>query len=70
VQQRQFTNFVLRGEFLQGRRSLTPRVRAIPDPGSDPWVAVRKGHEIEDRRSQTGKADVDYRFDLSFPRAR
>jgi hypothetical protein len=46
--QRQFTNFALRGEFLQEQEIADSGVFVrFPDPGSDPWVAVRKGHEIE-----------------------
>ncbi len=45
---RQFTNFVLRGEFLQEHDIADSGVYfRFPDPGNDPWVAVNKGHEME-----------------------
>jgi hypothetical protein len=45
---KQFTNFVLRGEFVQDQAMADSGVFIrFPDPGNDPWVAVRKGHEIE-----------------------
>jgi hypothetical protein len=45
---RQFTNFVLRGEFVQEQAIADSGVfLRFPDPGQDPWVAVKKGHEME-----------------------
>ncbi len=45
---RQFTNFVLRGEFLQAQDIADSGVfLRFPDPGNDPWVAVKQGHEME-----------------------
>ena len=45
---RPFTNFVLRGEFLQEQEIADSGVfLRFPDPGNDPWVAVKKGHEME-----------------------
>jgi len=45
---RQFTNFVLRGEFVQEQEIADSGVfLRFPDPGNDPWVAVKKGHEME-----------------------
>jgi len=45
---RQFTNFVLRGEFVQEQEIADSGVfLRFPDPGKDPWVAVHKGHEME-----------------------
>ena len=45
---RQFTNFVLRGEFMQEQDIADSGVfLRFPDPGQDPWVAVHKGHEME-----------------------
>ena len=45
---RQFTNFVLRGEFLQKQDIADSGVfLRFPDPGNDPWSAVKKGHEME-----------------------
>lgn len=43
-----FTNFVLRGEFLQEQEAADSGVfLRFPDPGNDPWVAVKRGHEVE-----------------------
>jgi hypothetical protein len=45
---RRFTNFVLRGEFVQEQDSADSGVFVrFPDPGNDPWVAVKQGHEFE-----------------------
>lgn len=45
---RQYTNFILRGEFLQEQNIADSGVFIrFPDPENDPWNAVRKGHEIE-----------------------
>lgn len=45
---RQFTNFVLRGEFMQEQDMADSGVfLRFPDPGQDPWVAVHQGHEME-----------------------
>ena len=45
---RVFTNFVLRGEFLQEQPIADSGVFVrFPDPGSDPWSAVKRGHEME-----------------------
>jgi hypothetical protein len=45
---RTFTNFVLRGEFLQQEPIADSGVFIrFPDPGNDPWLAVKKGHEME-----------------------
>jgi hypothetical protein len=45
---RPFTNFVLRGEFLQEQAIADSGVFVrFPDPGNDPWAAVNKGHEVE-----------------------
>ncbi|MEW6158176.1 MAG: DUF1080 domain-containing protein [Verrucomicrobiota bacterium] len=46
--QRPFTNFVLRGEWMQeGAESDSGIFMRFPDPGNDPWVAVKQGHEFE-----------------------
>jgi hypothetical protein len=43
-----FTNFVLRGEFRQSGTIADSGVFIrFPDPGNDPWIAVRQGHEFE-----------------------
>jgi len=45
---RQFTNFVLRGEFMQEQEIADSGVFVrFPDPKADPWNAVHQGHEIE-----------------------
>ena len=45
---RAFTNFVLRGEFLQEQEIADSGVFVrFPDPGNDPWDAVKHGHEME-----------------------
>ena len=45
---RGFTNFVLRGEWMQeGLESDSGVFVRFPNPGNDPWVAVNKGHEME-----------------------
>lgn len=45
---RAFTNFVLRGEWMQeGKESDSGIFVRFPDPDADPWVAVNKGHEME-----------------------
>ena len=45
---RTFTNFVVRGEFLQEQAIADSGVfLRFPNPGNDPWVAVRKGQEME-----------------------
>ena len=46
--QRPFTNFVMRGEWRQvGKKSNSGIFFRFPNPGSDPWIAVRQGHEFE-----------------------
>lgn len=45
---RTFTNFVLRGEWIQEQPMADSGVFVrFPNPGSDPWVAVNRGHELE-----------------------
>jgi hypothetical protein len=45
---REFTNFVLRGEFVQEQPIADSGVFVrFPDPGEDPWQAVHHGHEVE-----------------------
>lgn len=45
---RPYTNFVLRGEFLQEQEAADSGIFVrFPDPGNDPWVAIKRGHEIE-----------------------
>ncbi len=43
-----FTNFVLRGEFWQDQAIADSGIFVrFPNPGNDPWLAVRQGHELE-----------------------
>ena len=45
---RTFTNFVVRGEWrLETADADTGVFLRFPDPGHDPWNAVRRGHELE-----------------------
>lgn len=45
---RQYTNFVLRGEFVQEEPIADSGVfLRFADPGNDPWNAVHQGHEME-----------------------
>jgi hypothetical protein len=45
---RTFTNFVLRLEFVQEQTAADSGVfLRFPDPGTDPWNAVKQGHEVE-----------------------
>jgi len=45
---RQFTNFVLQGEFIQEQDIADSGVfLRFPDPKKDPWNAVNQGHEME-----------------------
>ncbi|MBL9128514.1 MAG: DUF1080 domain-containing protein [Verrucomicrobiales bacterium] len=45
---RTFTNFVLRGEFVQEHPIADSGVFVrFPDPKGDPWNAVHQGHEME-----------------------
>ncbi len=45
---RVFTNFVLRGDFKQEQLIADSGVFVrFPNLGNDPWVAVRRGHEME-----------------------
>jgi len=43
-----FTNFVVRGEWrFENRESDSGIFVRFPDPGQDPWTAVKLGHELE-----------------------
>jgi len=45
---RPYTNFLLRGEFLQEQEIADSGVfLRFPDPKDDPWNAVHQGHEME-----------------------
>lgn len=51
-----FTNFVLRGEWrMDNRESDSGVFVRFPDPGRDPWNAVRNGHEMEIGDDPEGK---------------
>ncbi len=67
---RQFTDFVLRGEFLQEQPIADSGVFVrFPDPKNDPWVAVKQGHEIEigdpDPKDPTWRTGSVYPFAAS-----
>jgi hypothetical protein len=50
------TNFVLRGECrLESKDSDSGVFVRFPDPGNDPWNAVRQGHEMEIGDDPDGK---------------
>jgi hypothetical protein len=52
-----FTNFVLRGEFVQEQKIADSGIFVrFPDPKNDPWIAVRQGHEIEIGDPNAGKS--------------
>jgi len=42
-----YANFTLRGEFRQEEKSDSGIFVRFPDPGNDPWIAVKQGHEVE-----------------------
>lgn len=45
---RAYHDFILRGEFLQEQEAANSGVFfRFPDPGVDPWTAVKRGHEME-----------------------
>ena len=45
---RPYADFILRGEFLQEQQAADSGVFfRFPDPGDDPWIAVKRGHEME-----------------------
>jgi hypothetical protein len=53
---RMFTNFVIRGEWrMENRESDSGVFMRFPDPGQDPWVAVKHGHEMEIGDDPAGK---------------
>lgn len=67
---RMFTNFVLRGEFAQEQELADSGVFVrFPNPGNDPWVAVRQGHEMEigdpDPKEPTWRTGSIYPFQAS-----
>ena len=42
-----YANFTLSGEFRQEGKSDSGVFVRFPDPGNDPWIAVKQGHEVE-----------------------
>jgi hypothetical protein len=45
---RAYTNFVLRGEFIQEQEAADSGIfLRFPDPGTDVWVPIKRGHEVE-----------------------
>jgi len=67
---RQFTNFVLRGEFVQEQEIADSGVfLRFPDPKDDPWNAVKQGHEMEigdpDPKDPTWRTGSIYPFKAS-----
>ncbi len=67
---RQYTNFVLHGEFVQEEQIADSGVfLRFPDPGNDPWNAVRQGHEMEigdpDPKDPTWRTGSIYPFQAS-----
>ena len=53
---RMFTNFVVRGEWrMDNRESDSGVFLRFPNPGQDPWVAVKRGHEMEIGDDPAGK---------------
>jgi hypothetical protein len=51
-----FTNFVVRGEWrMESRESDSGVFVRFPDPGQDPWQAVKHGHEMEIGDDPSGK---------------
>jgi hypothetical protein len=67
---RQYTNFVLRGEFVQEQEIADSGVfLRFPDPKNDPWNAVHQGHEMEigdpDPKDRTWRTGSIYPFAAS-----
>jgi len=44
---REFGDFILRGEYLQEPGGNSGVFVRFPEPGQDPWIAVKQGHEME-----------------------
>lgn len=67
---RKFRNFILRGEFRQSGPIADSGVfLRFPDPGNDPWNAVKQGHEMEigdpDPKDPTWRTGSIYPFHAS-----
>lgn len=64
---RQYGDFVLRGEFLQEPDSDSGIFLRFPDPGNDPWVAVKQGFELEIGENQPGQGSTGSIYELQAP---
>lgn len=63
--QRTFRDFVLQVEWKVTRQNDNSGIFVrFPDPGNDPWIAVRQGHEvqIQDDRDPTHRTGAIYNF--------
>ena len=64
---RTFTNFVVRGDWrFENRESDTGVFVRFPDPGQDPWNAIKHGHELELGDDPEGK-DPTWRSGTLYP---
>lgn len=64
---RVFTNFVIRGEWrFENRESDTGVFVRFPDPGQNPWNAIKLGHELELGDDPGGK-DPTWRTGTLYP---
>jgi hypothetical protein len=64
---RAFTNFVVRGEWVQEQFNADSGVfLRFPAPGNDPWNAVRGGHEMEIGDDPEGK-EAGWRTGAIYP---
>jgi hypothetical protein len=66
---RDFGDFVLRGEYLQEPGADSGIFLRFPDPGSDPWVAVKQGYEVEIGENEPGKGSTGSIYDFRAPTA-
>jgi hypothetical protein len=65
----QYTDFVLRGEYLQEPGADSGVFVRFPDPGSDPWVAVKQGHEVEIGENAPEKGSTGSIYSFQAPTA-
>jgi hypothetical protein len=64
---RVFTNFVARGEWrFENRESDSGVFVRFPDPGQDPWNAIKQGHELELGDDPAGK-EATWRTGAMYP---
>jgi type 1 glutamine amidotransferase len=67
---RELGNYLLRVEFQQGRPEANSGLFIrFPDPGDDPWVAVRRGYEIQISDDKITKNGTGAIYDLQAPKA-